>query len=157
MPDLDHIARTIQSDCSCTGLRQAARLVSRLYDELLRPAGLQASQLPVLVAVTRFGEGGARISALAEVLGMERTTLSRNLGPLEKQGLLRVAREPSDARARVVFLTKAGERALEKVFPLWQRAQQRLRDVAGAQRLSQLRAELDRVARAVAGTGAAHR
>jgi DNA-binding MarR family transcriptional regulator len=122
---------------------------------VLRPAGLQASQLPVLVAVARFGEGGARISALAEVLGMDRTTLSRNLRPLETQGLLRVARVPDDARARVVLLTRAGERTLEMVFPLWQRAQQRLRDLAGGQRLADLRERLDRVARAVSGGPAA--
>jgi DNA-binding MarR family transcriptional regulator len=155
MPDIDQIARAIQSDCACTSLRQTSRVVSRLYDELLRPAGLQASQLPVLVAVVRFGESGARISALADVLGMDRTTLSRNLVPLEKQGLVRVARAPEDARARVVLLTRAGERALEKVFPLWQRAQHRLRDLVGTQRLHELREGLSRVSDAVsAGTPA---
>jgi DNA-binding MarR family transcriptional regulator len=149
MPDIDQIARAIQADCACTGLRQVTRLVSRLYDETLRPAGLQASQLPVLVAVARFGEGGARISALADVLGMDRTTLSRNLRPLEKQGLVRVARAADDARARTVLLSRAGERTLEKVFPLWQRAQQRLRDLVGVQRVAELRDRLDRVAQAV--------
>jgi DNA-binding MarR family transcriptional regulator len=149
MPDLDAIARTIQGDCTCTTLRHVTRLVTRIYDEALRPAGLQGSQLPVLVAVARFGERGARISALAQALGMDRTTLSRNLRPLEKQGLLRVARVPEDARGRVVLLSRAGERTLEKVFPLWQRAQQRLRDLAGAQPVAELRAGLDRVGRAV--------
>jgi DNA-binding MarR family transcriptional regulator len=71
------------------------------------------------------------IGQMADVLGMERTTLTRNLRPLEKEGLLRVARDPADARARIVFLTRPGERAIEKAFPLWERSQKRLRNLLG--------------------------
>jgi DNA-binding MarR family transcriptional regulator len=149
MRDLASLARVIQDECACTGVRHASRAISRLYDDLLRPSGIQASQLPVLVALARFGEAGARMSALAEVLGMDRTTLSRSLVPLEKQGLLRVARDPGDARARLVLLSPAGERALREAFPLWQRAQQKLRALLGGPGVTDLRRRLEEVVRAI--------
>ena len=73
--------------------------VGEVYDDALRPIGLQQSQLPVLVALAIFGEPGAPMNALAQALVMDRTTLTRNVRPLEKAGLLRVARSPADARA----------------------------------------------------------
>ena len=134
--------------------RQTSRLLSRLYDETLRPTGLQISQLTVLVAVARFGEGGARIGALADALAMERTTLTRSLGPLERSGLVRIARAPLDARARIVLLTAAGERALEAAFPLWEKAQKRLGALLGRRGAGELRASAGRV-RAVLSVGPA--
>ena len=112
-------------------VRQASRTLSRIYDDNLRRVGLQISQLTVLIAVARFGERGAGHGRMAQVLGMDRRTLTRNLVPLEKAGLLRVARDPADARARIVLLTKSGERAIEKAFPLWEKSQERLRDLVG--------------------------
>jgi len=82
-----------------------SRVLTRLYDDALRPSGLRVSQLTVLVAIAKFGEPGAKIGRLADVLAMERTTLTRNIGPLEAAGLLRVARDPEDARARILVLT----------------------------------------------------
>jgi DNA-binding MarR family transcriptional regulator len=125
-------ARAIAAECTCIRARQAARALTKLYDEALRPAGIQTSQVSVLVAVAHFGEAGASIHALADVLGMDRSTLSRNLRPLEKLGLLRVARSPEDARLRLVLLTKQGERVIERVYPLWQRAQRELEKRAGS-------------------------
>lgn len=123
-------------------VRQASRLVSRLYDDAIRPLGLQASQLTVLVATAMSGERGAKIGELADVLGMERTTLTRNLRPLEKEGWLRVARDPADARARIVFLTRSGERTIERAFPLWQQTQKRLRALLGKGQADALRENL---------------
>jgi DNA-binding MarR family transcriptional regulator len=116
-----------------------------MYDDELRPSGLQVSQLPVLVALAIFGERGASMNALAEALVMDRTTLTRSIRPLEKDGLLRVARSPRDARARVVLLTRSGEEALEAAFPLWERAMKRVRATLGAARVAGLHTELDRV------------
>src|SRR5690349_648101 len=117
--DFVQAARTIAAECSCIRARQTARALSKIYDDALRPSGVQASQLPVIVAVAHFGERGASIHALANVLVMDRSTLSRSLRPLEKMGLLRVARSPEDARSRLVLLTKQGERTLERLYPLW--------------------------------------
>jgi DNA-binding MarR family transcriptional regulator len=112
-----------------------SRVLSRLYDEMLRKTGLRMSQLAVLVAVAKFGESGAKIGALADVLALERTTLTRNIAPLERGGMVRVARDPRDARVRVVLLTRAGERAIEAAFPLWEAAQRRVRDAVGGRQL----------------------
>ena len=139
------VARTIAAECACLKARQVSRLLTRLYDQNLRPAGLQMSQLSILVAVAKFGENGARIGALALVLAMDRTTLTRNLRPLERAGLLRVARAPSDARVRIVRLTPVGKRALEDAFPLWKRAQKRLGTLLGSRRTDDFRGRLGSV------------
>lgn len=142
MNNARELARTIKNECPGMRIRQASRVLTRVYDEHLRPLGIQESQLSVLVAVAMFGENGATIGALAKALVIERTTLTRNMQPLEKAGLVRVARSPSDARARVILLTAAGERMLAAAYPLWERAQRRIRQVLGAGRTDALRAEL---------------
>jgi DNA-binding MarR family transcriptional regulator len=143
MSGYETMARTIASQCECLRARKAARSLSNLYDQLLKPSGLEISQLSVLAAVAHFGEQGAQISALADALGIDRTTLTRNLGPLESAGLIRVARSPSDARARVVLLTRAGERAIEAAFPLWEQAQARVHERVGRRRTEAIRGELE--------------
>lgn len=127
-------------------VRQASRLLTRIYDECLRPLGIQESQLSVLVAVAMHGEAGATMSKLAAALVMDRTTVTRNVVPLEKAGLLRVARSAEDARSRVIVLTRAGERMIESAHPLWQNAQERIRHTLGAARFDALRARLSEVA-----------
>jgi DNA-binding MarR family transcriptional regulator len=133
--DFAGAARIVADQCACLHSRRTSRVLTRLYDDALRPSGLRMSQVSVLVAVARFGEHRATISALAEVLATERTTLTRNIVPLERAGLVRVARDPGDARARILLLTRAGERAIEAAFPLWELAQRRVRDTVGGGRL----------------------
>jgi len=147
--DFAQAARTIAAECTCLRARQAARALSKIYDEALRPSGVQASQLAVLVAVAHFGERGASAHALADVLVMDRSTLSRNLRPLEKQGLLRVARAPEDARLRLALLTKQGERVLELVYPLWLSAQQEVEERTGGQAPRAARESLARLVKAL--------
>jgi DNA-binding MarR family transcriptional regulator len=143
------IADTIAAECACLQIRQVSRLLSRLYDESLRETGLQMSQVSVLVAVAKFGQGGARITSLARVLAMDRTTVTRNLRPLVRSALLRVAPASSDARARAVLLTPAGQRALEAAFPHWERAQKKVRLLIGSRKADELRARLGGVLGAV--------
>ena len=107
--------------------------------------GLQSSQLPVLTALAIFGESGASMNALAQALVMDRTTLTRSVRPLEKAGLVRVARSAEDARARVVLLTRAGEQKLQTVLPLWERAMKRVRVALGASATDDLRRQLEDV------------
>jgi DNA-binding MarR family transcriptional regulator len=135
----------MEAECPGLRLRQAARVIAKVYDDALRPLGLQLSQLPVLVALAIFGEPGATMNALARAIVMDRTTLTRNVRPLEKAGLLRVARSPDDARARVVFLTRKGERTLEAVFPLWESVLKGVRSAIGADALVDLRERLDEI------------
>jgi DNA-binding MarR family transcriptional regulator len=147
MDMLDHVraAMRISRECTCMRVRQASRVLTKIYDAELRSTGLQESQVSVLVAIAQFGEGGATIGSLAEVLKMDRTTLTRNLQPLEKGGLVQVARSPDDARTRVVLLSRAGERMIVSVLPLWERAQKRVRDALGDELLADVSRNLGRV------------
>lgn len=139
------MASRIARECAGLRVRQASRLLTRVYDEALRPLGIQESQLSVLVAVTSFGEKGATMGALADELVMDRTTITRNVVPLEKAGYLRVARSATDARVRIILLSPAGERLLESAYPLWENAQARLRRVLGKERFEGLRSRLSEV------------
>jgi DNA-binding MarR family transcriptional regulator len=145
MIDLDAAAKKVQAECLCTRARQAARLLSRVYDDWMRPTGLHGSQFTVLIGAARFGEAGATIGKLAGKLVMDRTTLTRNIGPLEKEGFIRVARSPHDARVKVVLLTRKGERAIETGMPLWEQAQEAVRNRMGAARAGRLGVELEAV------------
>jgi DNA-binding MarR family transcriptional regulator len=145
MADLTRMARRIMTECPGFRLRQASRVVTKMYDDALRPLRLQSSQLPILVALTMFGESGATMKALADAIVMDPTTLTRAVRPLEKEGLVRVARSPDDARTRVVLLTRAGERALASAFPRWERTLSQVRAVVGEGAVADLLAGLDQV------------
>jgi DNA-binding MarR family transcriptional regulator len=139
------MARKVVQECAGLRIRQASRLLTRVYDDCLRPLGILQSQFAVLVGVAMFGEKGAPMGALSAKLVMDPTTLSRNVVPLEKAGLLRVARSPDDARARVVLLTRAGERMIEAAHPLWEEAQSRIRHTLGVAGFDSLRSRLSEV------------
>lgn len=110
--------------CMAQALRRATRAVSRAYDAALGPTGLTIGQLSTLAALDR--DVPLRLGQLAEGLGMDRTTLNRNLAPLERQGLVDSRPVPADARARLLSLTAAGRRALTNAAPAWRRAQSTL-------------------------------
>ncbi len=138
-------ARKIARECPTIRARQASRALTRVYDDALRPVGVQMSQFSVLIAIAAGTESGATISALANALVMDRTTLTRNLRPLERAGFLRVTRAQGDARARHVVLTHRGERIIELAYPLWEGALARVRRVLGARKLRLLNAQLSAV------------
>src|SRR5215217_8954085 len=135
--------REVARACACANLRKAARALTQLFDEALAPSGLRATQFTLLVTSRLMGE--STINELAERMAMDRTTLSRNLKPLMRSGLLEV-RAGEDGRTRLVRVTPAGERALEESYPLWQQAQQQTVSVLGEERHE---AFLGDVARAV--------
>lgn len=114
-------------DCYCLASRMAARSITAVYDGELRPYGLRITQFSVLAMLVLAG--ALPITALAKALGLDRTTLTRNLAPLESKGWVRVRPDASDARTRVVSVTPAGEGVARKALPGWRRAQQA---VAGA-------------------------
>ncbi|HWP93254.1 MAG TPA: MarR family winged helix-turn-helix transcriptional regulator [Thermodesulfobacteriota bacterium] len=129
-------------DCACFNLRKAARAITHLYDEMLRPAGLRTTQFTLLVA-TKMLEP-ITVTRLAKIGVMDRTTLTRNLRPLEKQGLVQIALG-KDQRTRVVRLTPEGQKALARAFPLWKKAQARVIKELGPERWNSLRAYLGEV------------
>ncbi len=114
-------SRQFGQTCTCFNLRKAARILTRRYDQALVPVGLKATQFSVLASL--YGMGPVSIGTTAERLGMERTTLTRNLRPLERQGLIGISVDPDDRRGRDVALTAAGEARLEQALPLWEQAQ----------------------------------
>jgi DNA-binding MarR family transcriptional regulator len=120
--------------CSCQQVRMAARAVTRAYDETLRPVGLRSTQFTVLVAASVAN--GIPLNRLATMLGLERTTLTRSLAGIEKEGLIQV--ENVDGRTRNVVLTKRGADRLDRALPLWDQAQQKLRGRLGEQGWSAL-------------------
>ena len=128
--------------CACANLRKAVRAVSQLYDDAFRPIGLRATQFGLLGATGMLGP--LTINRLAEAIVMDRTTLTRNLRPLEKQGLLRI-RPGKDRREREVSITKRGETILAKGYPLWKKAQGKVVKGLGQERVNRLLKDLSAV------------
>lgn len=141
--------REIGQTCAVFNLRKASRAVTQVYEEIMKPSGILPTQFTLLVA-TRAG-GPVTISKLAEVLVMDRTTLTRNLKPLEREGLLSVVPGRDDRRSREVRLTSKGMERLEQALPLWQEAQRMIKQSLGASRLERMLGDLTAV---VSATGA---
>ncbi len=137
--------RDIVDECACHKVRMAARAVTRAYDDALRPVGLRATQLAVLVAVAI--DGAMSITALAKVMSMDRSTLTRNVGPLEKEGLIAVGLEGWH-RSRTLEITKKGRSRLREAMPLWERAQRTLKEKLGDANWAGIHEGLDRLIRA---------
>jgi DNA-binding MarR family transcriptional regulator len=146
------------AECFCFRARRVSRLITRIYDEELRPLGIHATQLTLLNAITLLGRGeGATIARLADVLATDQTTLSRNVRPLELAGLVEVGRVADDRRVRVLRVSDAGARAVADALPLWERAHARLLGALGAAPAAELRGRFDAVAEVVRGPALARR
>ncbi len=128
--------------CACANLRKAVRPVSQLSDDAFRPIGLRATQFGLLGATGMLGP--LTINRLAEAIVMDRTTLTRNLRPLEKQGLLGI-RSGKDRREREVSITRRGQVVLAKGYPLWKKAQGKVIKGLGQERVSRLLKDLSAV------------
>jgi len=120
--------------CTCANLRKASRVITQAYDAALLSSGLKATQFTLLATLAKGGD--ATITRLAEALVMDRTTLTRNLQPLLRKGLLRIAQE-ADQRVRLVSLTEAGRRVFDAAKPQWEDAQSRFVMEMGQERWSQ--------------------
>ena len=107
--------------CSCAQLRRATRHVTQFYDQRLSPSGLTVGQFSLLSNLARHDPISP--GAFAERLAMDRTTMGRSLRPLEREGLVAIAVDPADRRARLVGLTDAGRIRLAAAQPLWAMAQ----------------------------------
>jgi DNA-binding MarR family transcriptional regulator len=130
--------------CTSFNLRKASRAVTQFYDDALRGTGLKSTQFSLLAAASAAGT--ISISRLADEMAMDRTTLTRNLKPLENEGLLRVA-AGADKRVRNVTVTPEGEALLDKAMPKWRKAQTRLIDKLGDERWGDLLRQLQTVRR----------
>ncbi len=127
--------------CVDFNLRKASRALTSLYSQILAPSGLLITQFSLLAMLRAHG-GSLPVSSFAQELGMDRTTLTRNLRPLVRSGFVRVTPDPTDRRVQLVNLTADGQAALDAAWPLWLDAQQRVQSLLGNDRRSQLLAEL---------------
>lgn len=107
-------------DCHCLAARRRAREITRQYEEKLRPHGLRATQFSILAALSQTGP--IPLSELADVLGLERTSLTRSANRLATEGWVTDA-DADDARVRTLRLTPAGRETLERAYPAWKAAQ----------------------------------
>ncbi len=125
--------------CAAYNLRRSARLVTQAFDQALSPVGLKVTQFSLLISFMLAPD--SNLAQLAQGLGMDRTTLSRNLRVLERKGL--VAMETGeDRRQHQVKITPAGQKALQQALPLWQQAQERVVGGLGQERWTALAKEL---------------
>ena len=127
-------------ECNCFVVRSAARHVTQLYDQFLAPVGLHVTQFSILAKLKRLGP--MTVNALAREMVMDRTTLGRNVLPLERDGLIGIEASATDGRAKEIHLTKAGEKRLLAGREAWERAQARFDSRFGAKRAADFRAML---------------
>jgi DNA-binding MarR family transcriptional regulator len=125
--------------CACSQVRRVARKLSSLYDTLLSPEGLTITQYSLLANIERAGQLSHTV--LAEKVGMERTTLTRNLRPLTRARWVAAA-TGQDRRQHLLQLTAAGRRKLLRSLPLWEEAQRQFLSQIGSESLQELRALL---------------
>jgi DNA-binding MarR family transcriptional regulator len=129
--------------CNCLALRQAARHVTQFYDQVLAPSGIRATQYSILARLER--NGPMTINALAAALVMDRTTLGRNVLPLQRDGLIAVRPGASDRRSKDLHLTDRGLTCFRAAQKGWVQAQAHFESTFGVKRAKALRALLDDV------------
>jgi len=128
--------------CASFNFRRTARAVTSLFDEALQASGIRSTQFTILVGIAKSQP--AAISAIAKVLVIDRTTLTRSLRLLQKEGFLSIS-ERSRMRQRFVLLTPKGEKALALALPLWRKIQSHFIDAIGSEYWLNLRHELERL------------
>jgi DNA-binding MarR family transcriptional regulator len=131
------VSEQTTTPCTCAAIRQVSRHVTSFYDECLAPFGLTVSQFSILSRLRRLG--ARSINALARELLVDRTTLARNVRPLEREGLLELAPDETDRRSRSLRLTSAGAKRVEKAREGWQKAQSGFERAYGSERAAELR------------------
>ncbi len=140
---LDHSeAVEMGESCVCFITRKATRCITQFYDEILRPTGIRSTQLGLLTTIKILGPVSIKRMAMAVV--MDRSTLARNLKPLERQGLIRI--EPGkDLRERIVSHTELGLKKWIEAFPLWEKAQAEVKNKLGQKGLDNLFSSLSQL------------
>ena len=141
-----HSSAALIDTCTCLAVRRTARAVAQMYNALLAPCGLTNAQFTLLAQIKL--KQRTTVSDLARRLLIERTTLTRNFDLMEQRGLIDFHENSADRRQRFVALSDGGEAALHAAFPLWAEAQDRLQNIIGAQRWTEV---LDAIRRLMKG------
>lgn len=136
VPPIDEATlNKVGASCTCFSLRKAARVVTQLFDEMMAPSGLLVTQFSILGVIATIKE--STMNQLAQYLVMDRTTLTRNLKPLEREGLIQI-NPGKDKRTRLISLTPQGVAALQKALPLWEQSQAAMVSQLGQERWESL-------------------
>ncbi len=130
----------VRDTCLCLHLQRAARKVARHFDDALRPLDLTNGQFSLLMSLNR--PEPPSIGAVAELLAMDRTTLTAMLKPLERRDLVKVRVDKQDKRSRRLSLTPAGRKLLVRAFPIWQEAHKAAERLLPSKHPDTLRADL---------------
>ncbi|MDD2621344.1 MAG: MarR family winged helix-turn-helix transcriptional regulator [Syntrophomonadaceae bacterium] len=125
-------AMEVGNSCLCNNLRRCARLATQIYEEALRPLGLKVTQFSLLMSLTYYGD--ISINRLARVMGMDRTTLSRNMRVLQKRGLIAVDRG-NDRREQILSLSNEGREILNQALPIWEEVQAKMAELLNLERM----------------------
>lgn len=130
----------VRDSCLCLHVQRAARSLARRFDVALRPAGLTSGQFSLLMSLNR--PQPPTMGQVARLLAMDRTTLTANLKPLERQGFVEVRAGESDKRQRVLALTQSGRAVLAAAVPIWLATHQTIEGLLGEASPDRLRADL---------------
>jgi DNA-binding MarR family transcriptional regulator len=134
------VTHDVRDTCLCLHTQRAARALARRFDEALAQVELTSGQFSLLVAINR--PTPPPIGAVAGTLAMDRTTLTANLKPLQRRGLVKIEVDEADRRSRLLALTAAGRRLLIKAIPIWRRTHHELDRTFSKARLDAMRAGL---------------
>jgi DNA-binding MarR family transcriptional regulator len=134
--DPDNADYMAAAGCFCLASRQAARKITRLYDSYMQESGVRVTQFTILSQLMLRGE--MSIGKLAGILGMERTTLTRNLGPLEQQKWISI-KPGEDPRSRMISVTGQGRGVVRRSFPFWSKAQAHIGELLRADGVAALK------------------
>jgi DNA-binding MarR family transcriptional regulator len=137
-------AMKFDTPCACITLRRAARAVTAAYDAALAPSGLRITQFSILRRLARLGP--LPVTRLAAEAALDRSTMGRNLNPLERRGLVRIKVGNADQRERVAYLTAAGEAAIAAALPHWRKAQEQIAALVQPSAIAELADHLDALA-----------
>ncbi|MBQ2263696.1 MAG: winged helix-turn-helix transcriptional regulator [Loktanella sp.] len=148
---MNHIdaAQIMAADCLCFRARRTARAITRAYDAALHPTGLKATQITLMNAIALGQNSMQPVAKLGETLGLELSTLTRNLSVLERGGLVTVARALADRRVRIVSLTDTGKTRLAAALPHWKEAHTTITAALGSETTNALYTALDRATKAL--------
>ena len=134
----------VRDHCLCLAAQRAARALARRFDEALRPAGITSGQFSLLMSLNR--PEPPPIGSVASLLAMDRTTLTANLKPLERRGLIALVADDKDRRSRRIRLTDAGLATLAAALPIWKSTHAAIDDQVGEMEIAGLRRGLRAVA-----------
>lgn len=142
-PDKPDLSTTllVRDSCLCLYTQRAARALARRFDTAFKPLGISSGQFSLLMSLNR--PQPPRLRSVADLLAMDRTTLTANLKPLERKGFVETVTDPADRRVRLLKLTSEGKAVLARAVPLWCSLHARIE--TGLTNPDQLRQELDRL------------